>query len=257
MVEMILTVANVTKSFQLKANTITVLHNLSFQVRQGEVVSLLGPTGCGKTTTLNLIAGFLKPDSGRILFDGTEVWGPHPGRAMIFQEDATLPWLTVEGNVRFSILMCKKNLQRPIEEVVDDFLQLVGLADRRDSFPKDLSGGMKKRLEIARTFAVAPRLVLADEPFSEIDAITREDLQSKLASLNEKLGTTMVLATHDVEEALYVSDRVLIMSSAPKTRVVREVNVDFLRPREPVIKTSAKFREVFADIKKDLPSLES
>ena len=254
---MILNLMNVSKSYKSNTNSVDVLEDLTFEVSAGETVAILGPSGCGKTTTLNLAAGFIRPDNGRVVFNGQEVGAPGPDRVMIFQEDAVLPWLTVEANVRYAINTSKKLFRKQSESLVNEFLELVGLKDRRNSFPKELSGGMRKRLEIARAFVIAPKLVLADEPFAKIDAITKERLQERLLSLSQKLDTTMLFATHDIEEAVYLSDRVLIMSSPPKATIIRETEISLLRPRRPELKVDEEFQRIVSDLKHHLPTLET
>jgi NitT/TauT family transport system ATP-binding protein len=193
----------------------SVLKDVSFSVGQGEIVCILGRSGCGKTTLLNVLAGFLKPDSGSVQLAGNNIAGPGAERCVIFQEDALFPWLTVGENIAFGLQQrgfSKK--QRDIE--VEHFIELVGLSGYVDYLPEEISGGMKQRVALARVLVLAPQVLLLDEPFAALDAQTREEMQLLLMQLSRELSHTVLFVTHDIEEALLLADRVLILDKASK-----------------------------------------
>lgn len=190
---------------------------------------LVGPSGCGKSTLLNLVAGLEKPDSGEILLDGTPIKGPGPERSVVFQDGALFPWLTVRGNVEFGL----KQIGVPRREAAEkalEYLHKVGLSGFEDNAVHELSGGMRQRCAIARCMALEPKVILMDEPFSALDAMTREDLYDELQTLYEGGSTTVVFVTHNVREAVTLGDRVIVMSARP-ARITAEVQVEMPRPR--------------------------
>ena len=206
------------------------LDDVSFSVADGEFVCLVGPSGCGKTTLFRVVAGLTEATDGRVLLDGTEVTAPTTDMGVVFQEYHLLPWLTVEENVGFGL----ERSDRPAAERdrrVDEMLDLVGLTEFRDAYPKSLSGGMKQRVAIARALAVDPDLLLMDEPFGAVDAQTREMLQRELLDVWASTGKTVLFVTHDVAEAVTLADRVVVMAAEPG-RVREVVDVDVERPRE-------------------------
>ena len=206
------------------------LDDVSFSVADGEFVCLVGPSGCGKTTLFRVVAGLTEATDGRVLLDGTEVTAPTTDMGVVFQEYHLFPWLTVEENVGFGL----ERSDRPAAERdrrVDEMLDLVGLAEFRDAYPKSLSGGMKQRVAIARALAVDPDLLLMDEPFGAVDAQTREMLQRELLDVWASTGKTVLFVTHDVAEAVTLADRVVVMAAEPG-RVREVVDVDVERPRE-------------------------
>ncbi len=208
-----------------------VLSRVSLDVRQGEILAVLGPSGCGKTTLLHILAGFTRADAGKVLVDGREVVAPGGGTAVVFQEDALFPWLTVMENLHFG-LWARGTPRGERERMAGDMLARVGLAGRGGLLPRELSGGMKQRVALARVLALEPRLLLMDEPFASLDALTREEMQDLLLSLHASLGLTVVLVTHDVAEAVHVADRALILGrNAPG--ILAEVPLDLPRPRDP------------------------
>lgn len=193
----------------------SVLQGVSFSVDQGEIVCILGRSGCGKTTLLNLLAGFLEPDSGSVQLAGKDVDGPGADRCVIFQEDALFPWLTVRENIDFGLHQRGfKKKQRNIE--VERFIELVGLAGYADHLPEEISGGMKQRVALARVLILAPEVLLLDEPFAALDAQTRGEMQLLLMQLSRELSHTVLFVTHDIEEALLLADRILILDKASK-----------------------------------------
>ncbi|MBP7453401.1 MAG: ABC transporter ATP-binding protein [Ottowia sp.] len=206
-----------------------VLSHITLDIPQGEFVCLLGASGCGKSTLLNLIAGFEQPDTGQLLCDGQAIAGPSPQRGMVFQQPTLFPWLTVRQNVGFGPRLAGQRPQAYAARV-DEYLRLVGLADYGDHAPWQLSGGMRQRAALARAWLPEPETLLMDEPFGALDAQTRLAMQELLTTIWQHKRTTLVFVTHDVDEALFLADRVVILSSRPG-RVRDVLNVPFERPR--------------------------
>jgi NitT/TauT family transport system ATP-binding protein len=206
------------------------LDDVSFSVADGEFVCLVGPSGCGKTTLFRVVAGLTEATDGRVLLDGTEVTAPTTDMGVVFQEYHLFPWLTVEENVGFGLERSDRSAAER-DRRVDEMLDLVGLTEFRDAYPKSLSGGMKQRVAIARALAVDPDLLLMDEPFGAVDAQTREMLQRELLDVWASTGKTVLFVTHDVAEAVTLADRVVVMAAEPG-RVREVVDVDVERPRE-------------------------
>ncbi len=229
-----LRVENLGKSFQRKegwntTRTLRVFDNVSFAVRAGEFVSLIGPSGCGKSTLLNLSAGLDEAHSGSIYVDGREVRGPGLDRGVVFQEFALFPWLTVLGNIEFG-LRSKGVSADERREAAQRFVKLVGLSGFENFHPYRLSGGMRQRVGIARALAIEPSVLLMDEPFAALDAQTRESMQKALGEIWQTTRKTVLFVTHDIREAVYLSDRALVMSGRPAT-VSLELKIDLARPR--------------------------
>jgi NitT/TauT family transport system ATP-binding protein len=213
------------------ATPLTILKDISLEVREHEFVCLVGASGCGKTTLLRLLGGLLTPTQGRVTFRGNTVTGPDRALAIVFQDygKALLPWRTVYGNVELALESRRvPRAERP--DIIHMLLKRVGLADRADAFPVQLSGGMQQRLQIARCLAQSPQVLLMDEPFGALDAMTRQSLQDEVARLSAESGTTVVFVTHDLEEAIYLGDRVISMESRPG-RIGEVVDVALPRPR--------------------------
>jgi NitT/TauT family transport system ATP-binding protein len=210
---------------------LTILQDISLTVREHEFVCIVGASGCGKTTLLRLLGGLLQPTRGQVSFRGQLVTGPDRALAIVFQDyaKALLPWRTVAGNVELA-LESRRTPRKERPEIIQNLLTQVGLADRADAFPLQLSGGMQQRLQIARCLAQAPQVLLMDEPFGALDAMTRQTLQDEVARLSADSGTTVVFVTHDLEEAIYLGDRVIAMESRPG-RIGEVVDVDLPRPR--------------------------
>ncbi|MDR7534684.1 MAG: ABC transporter ATP-binding protein [Armatimonadota bacterium] len=229
-----------------------VLRDVTFAVRPGEFCCLLGPSGCGKSTLLYLTAGFEAPTAGEIRFDGAPVRAPGRDRGIVFQDSAAalFPWLTAEENVAFGLrLQGVAAAQRRV--VVDRFLHLVGLDAHRHKFPRQLSGGMQQRLQIARALALEPRLLLMDEPFGALDAHTRSRMHAELLRIWDATATTILFVTHDIAEAVTLADRIAVMSPGPEATIRRIVPVALPRPRDPAVEGFAQayreVRELFAD----------
>jgi len=218
---------------------VTALSGLTLDVREGEFLSVIGPTGCGKTTLLYLLAGFLKPDSGSVLYRGVPVPGPAPERAVIFQDYGLFPWKTVAGNIAFPALARGESAAQARAGAVD-LARKVHLAGFEDKYPHQLSGGMKQRVGIARALACNPDVVLMDEPFAALDNITRELLQEEILRLGSGAGRTFVLVTHHLEEAIFMSRRIVVMAARPG-RVKEIVAVDLPWPRSAEVKTTQAF----------------
>jgi len=208
-------IANISKTFpDPRQGPLPVLENISLHIGRGEFVSLLGPSGCGKTTLLNMLAGFERPTSGTIHIAGELVRKPSPRRITIFQNYGLLPWRTVRQNVALGLERLPLS-SRERETKADHFIRLVGLTDFAHHHPYQLSGGMQQRVAIARALAVEPEIIFMDEPFSALDAMTRQSLQQELLALRERLKTTIVFVTHDIDEAIFLSDRVIVLSRRP------------------------------------------
>ena len=224
-------VEGVRKTFATGGREVVALDGIDLEVAAGEFVCLLGPSGCGKSTLLNAVAGFSPPTSGRILAGGREVTSPGPDRAMVFQEYALFPWMTVAANVAFG-LEVKGTPAAEIRATVDAWLAKLGLTDFRDRFPKDLSGGMRQRVAIARVLAIDPPVLLMDEPFGALDALTRRNLQDELLRIWAGSGKSVLFVTHGIEESLYLADRVVVMTYRPGA-VKEVIPVPLPRPRDP------------------------
>lgn len=223
----------VDKVFGGRKSRYLALQDCSLKVRRGEFLCLLGPSGCGKSTLLNLIAGFERPDGGEITTDGEPLAGPSYKRVMCFQDSmqALLPWTTVAGNIRFA-LSVRHVPRSEWKSRIDECLGIVGLSAFADRYPTELSGGMRQRLQIARALTANPDVLLMDEPFGALDAMTRSQMQLELLRVWEKTSKTIVFITHDIEEALLLGDRVCIMNKGPGSRIVAEFHVDSARPRQ-------------------------
>ncbi|GLK77707.1 ABC transporter ATP-binding protein [Methylopila jiangsuensis] len=235
-------------SFRYDAET--VLDRVSFALSRGEVLALLGPSGCGKTTLLNLIAGFNLPGSGRLTLEGAPIAGPGSDRAVVFQGGALFDWLTARANVEFA-LSCRGVAKAERRRASDRLLALVGLADVADRFPYEMSGGMRQRVGVARVLAAEPRVMLMDEPFAAVDVQTRETLQEEVLRINAATRCAIVFVTHDIEEAVFVADRVLVLSRggggvaaefrvdlpAPRWNALNRLRPEFLRLREEIYLT--------------------
>lgn len=224
-------VKGVNKVFKTDNREVVALRDINLQIPQGQFVCLLGPSGCGKSTLLNAIAGFSLPSSGEITADGRLITGPGPERGMVFQEYALFPWMTVEKNIAFG-LEIKGMAQAQIKLRVDQLLSMLSLSDFRNRYPKDLSGGMRQRVAIARVLALDSPIMLMDEPFGALDALTRRNLQDELLRIWSELKKTIIFVTHSIEEAIYLADRIVVMTYRPGT-VKRDMIVELPRLRDP------------------------
>ncbi len=234
-----ITIDNVQKVFSTGGKEVIALKDINLEISQGEFVCLLGPSGCGKSTLLNAVAGFSLPSAGEIKVDGKHITAPGPDRGMVFQEYALFPWMSVARNIAFG-LEIQKRKKIEIEKTVNSLLDLLGLHDFRDRYPKDLSGGMRQRVAIARVLALDSPILLMDEPFGALDALTRRNLQDELLRIWNQLGKTVLFVTHSIEESIYLADRIVVMTYRPGT-IKRNQHVTLPRPRDP---SSAEFNEL-------------
>jgi NitT/TauT family transport system ATP-binding protein len=239
--EVALEASGVRKTFTKDGRGIPVLDVERFAVREGEFVTVIGPSGCGKSTLLHIMGGFIKGESGEIRVHGRHVNGPGPDRGVMFQEFALFPWKTVAGNVAWG-LEAQGFPRDKIEETVRAYLDMIGLSEFRNHYPAELSGGMKQRVALARVLAFNPEVLLMDEPFGALDAQTRESMQEELTRLWERTGKTIVFVTHDIDEAVYLGDRVVVLTARPG-RIREEVKIDLPRPRSLEIKKSLQCHE--------------
>lgn len=239
-------ISDVGMVFRSSAAPVVALRDISLDIPRGEFVCLLGPSGCGKSTLLNALAGFARVTSGSVLVDGKPVTEPGPDRGMVFQEYALFPWMTVESNIAFGLQI--KGM--PADEqtaIITRLLDKLGLSDFRSRYPRDLSGGMRQRVAIARILALDPPVLLMDEPFGALDALTRSSLQTELLRIWTEDRKTIVFVTHSIEEAIYLADRIVVMTYRPGT-IKRNLAVDLPRPRDPA-------SPAFNELKRELAEL--
>jgi nitrate/nitrite transport system ATP-binding protein len=230
----ILALEKVAKSFQRGAQTTEVLRDVDLTVARGEFISIIGHSGCGKSTMLNLIAGLTRVTNGVVLLDNKEVNAPGPDRAVVFQNHSLLPWLTVYDNVRIAVdkvLSGKKSRAQRHEWVMQN-LALVHMTHAIDKRPGEISGGMKQRVGIARALAMEPKVLLMDEPFGALDALTRAHLQDSIMAIHGQLKNTVIMITHDVDEAVLLSDRIVMMTNGPAAHIGEILEVPLARPRK-------------------------
>ncbi|CAH1648004.1 MULTISPECIES: ABC transporter ATP-binding protein [Chelatococcus] len=224
----------------LNRSKVIALHNISLSINSGEFICIIGPSGCGKTTLLHMIAGFTFPTNGEVLYKGHPISGPGPERIVIFQEYGLFPWFTVRENIEFG-LRAKGLARSDRNSIVRDYISLVGLAGFENRYPKHISGGMKQRVGIARALAADPDVVLMDEPFGALDSLTRDQMQEEILRIWEQRRKTVVLITHSIDEAIFLADRVFVMTARPGT-IKEVVDIELPRPRDPEMRsTSQKF----------------
>jgi len=228
-----LKIEHVDKSFERNGVTSEVLKDISLEISEGEVISIIGHSGCGKSTLLNLIAGLTEVSSGAIVLGSEVVSGPGPERAVVFQNHSLLPWLTVYENVNLAVskVFGGKKSRAERHEWIMHNLDLVQMGHARDKRPAEISGGMKQRVGIARALAMEPKILLLDEPFGALDALTRAHLQDAVMEIHERLQNTMIMITHDVDEAVLLSDRIVMMTNGPAARIGEVLAVPLARPR--------------------------
>ena len=223
----------VNMSFVTKKGSFEALRNVNLDIREGEFITIIGHSGCGKSTVLNLIAGLLQPSSGLLFCAGREIAGPGPERAVVFQNHSLLPWLTCAENVYLAVerVFGKTENKQQLLDRTAAAMELVGLSHAADKRPNEISGGMKQRVGIARALAMEPKVLLLDEPFGALDALTRANLQDELMGIMAKSGATAVMVTHDVDEAVLLSDRIVMMTNGPAATIGEILSVDLARPR--------------------------
>ena len=241
--DVIVKIDHVEKIYQGRSGEVVALNGVDMEIGENEFVCVVGPSGCGKSTLLNIIAGLERPTSGRVCVKGKEVINPGSERGVIFHQYALFPWLTVKKNVKFGLKL--RGVKEPeLSAIADKYFRLVGLEEFGDSYPKELSGGMKQRVAIARAYAVNPEILLMDEPFGALDAQTRTQLQTELLETWEKEKKTCFFITHDVEEAIILAQRVVIMSARPgRVKEIVPVNIPYPRTQE------TKMTKEFLDLK--------
>ena len=242
----IVKIENVGQTFNTKSGKFTALRDIDLDVQPGEVVSLIGHSGCGKSTLLNLIAGLSLPTSGVLLCDSREIAGPGPERAVVFQNHSLLPWMTCFQNVMLAVerVFGRQEGMPKLNARVAAALDMVHMDHAMHKYPHEISGGMKQRVGIARAFAMEPKILLMDEPFGALDALTRAALQDELIGVMEKTGATVVMVTHDVDEAVLLSDRVVMMTNGPAATIGEILAVDLPKPRDRLqLAHDARFAE--------------
>ena len=238
----VISVQNASVSYSIRGREMVALDDLTLDIPAGRTIALVGPSGCGKTTLLNLIAGFLKPTSGTLTVDGKPISAPGRDRAVVFQADAVFPWLTVRRNLEFGPRVGKRR-DASLQKRIDHYVELMGLGSFVDEFPKVLSGGLRKRVDVARAYVNQPDVVLLDEPFGALDDMTKSYLQEEIVRLSVTDPKTSIFVTHDIEEALYIGDQVAVMTSRPG-RMRELIDVPFPRPRPADVRTSPEFQEL-------------
>jgi len=245
----ILTIRGVTKRFAVGDGEVEALAPVDLTIPKGEFVCMIGASGCGKSTLLRIIAGFEEPTTGGVSMYGNAISGPGSDRGMVFQDYALFPWMTVRENISFGPRQ-RQLPRQEIEKTTDEFIRMVGLERFADRYPNQLSGGMKQRVAIARVLANNANILLMDEPFGALDALTREQLQHELLQIWARTGVTTIFVTHSVEEAVLLADRVLVMSAGPG-RIDSDFRIDLARPREV---SSPEFNALRRDVARRLTS---
>jgi NitT/TauT family transport system ATP-binding protein len=250
----VLHVRDVSFTYGRGARSLAAVQTLSFDVGSGEIVAMVGPSGCGKTTILKLIAGLLRPGAGQVLINGSAVGGVHPDVGYIFQDPRLLPWRTVIDNVMLPLQV--QRVSRPQARLTAErALEIVGLHDTEQRYPAELSGGMRQRVAIARALTYDPAILLMDEPFASLDAISRERLNLEILGLRRATGKTMLFVTHSISEAVLLGDRVLVLSQRPAT-VRREVRVELGPERTPRVQDSVDFTRLTAAVRDALEAYD-
>jgi NitT/TauT family transport system ATP-binding protein len=240
-----LEIERLTKRYWLERDKreVLALSDVSVAVEEGEFAAIVGPSGCGKTTLLNIVAGLLPYDEGAVAIDGKKVTGPGVDRAVVFQHSSLLPWRSILGNIRYGMEMQKRFDEATMQQRAQDFLKMVGLTGFERHYPRELSGGMQQRVNLARALAADPQVLLMDEPFAALDAQTREFMQAELLKIWSQARKTVLFITHQINEAVYLADRVVVMSARPG-RVKDVFQIPFSRPRTLHLKRDPQFLEI-------------
>lgn len=233
---------SVSMVFRGQRGEVEALRNITLGVNAGEFVAIVGPSGCGKSTFLRIVAGLIKPTLGRVLLSDREISGPAQDRAMVFQEDSLLPWRTVIDNVVLGLQIAGRSVEQQ-KQLGQHFIDLVGLTGFERHYPFELSGGMRQRVNLCRAWAIDPEILLMDEPFASLDAQTREAMQVELVRILERSKKTVLFVTHQIDEAAYLADRVIVFSGRPGS-VKTEHAINFPRPRDLALKRTAQFGEL-------------
>jgi len=253
-----LNVQNIGKVYPAKNGDFEVLQNVNLSIERGEFVSIIGHSGCGKSTILNIVAGLETVTTGRVILDDKPITGPGPDRGVVFQNYSLLPWLSVWGNVYEVVdAVFPRKSKAEKNTIVEHFLTIVGLWKHKDKRPNEISGGMKQRAAIARAFAVGPQVLLLDEPFGALDALTRSALQDELLNLIHSEGSgdsnhgtdTVIMVTHDIDEAIYLSDRIIIMTNGPSATIETVIDVPLERPR---VRSEVIRHPLYSELKNEL-----
>lgn len=244
----IVEIKNLTKIFESKDNTVKALENINLEIEEGNFISIIGGSGCGKSTLLRIIGGLEREYDGEVLVDGKKVEKPSREKGFIFQDHRLLPWLTVKDNIRFSL----PDNQKKNDTLIKENLEIVGLSEFEDAYPNQLSGGMAQRVAIARALANKPRILLLDEPFGALDAITKMNLQEEMLKIWRKEKITMIIVTHDIDEAIYLGSKVVVMSPRPgRIKKIQKVDLGVPRRRTGPLFTQARdaiYKEFFEDV---------
>jgi nitrate/nitrite transport system ATP-binding protein len=250
-----LNIDHVTVEFPTPGGTFTALDDVDLVIARGEFVSLIGHSGCGKSTVLNVVAGLLRASRGGVVLDGTEVDEPGPDRAVVFQHHSLLPWLTAYQNVELAVKQVFRGAKSKAQmrDWIEHNLRLVHMEHAMDKRPGEISGGMKQRVGIARALAMQPKVLLMDEPFGALDALTRAHMQDSLMEIHAELGNTVIMITHDVDEAVLLSDRIVMMTNGPAATIGQILAIGLERPRERVsLADSAQYNHYRAEVLKFL-----
>jgi nitrate/nitrite transport system ATP-binding protein len=244
-----LVVERLGKTFETKSGDFVALTGIDLVIRKGEFVTLIGHSGCGKTTLLNLVAGLLRPSQGTMLLANKHIEGPGPDRGVVFQNHSLLPWLTCFDNVYLAVERVFSERKEKLRARTHEALEMVGLSHAEHKYPHEISGGMKQRVGIARALAIEPKVLLLDEPFGALDALTRATLQDELMRIVEKTGATVLMVTHDVDEAVLLSDRVVMMTNGPAAQIGEVLTVALPRPRARLaLAHDARFMDLRAEV---------
>ena len=246
---LLMSVEHLDMCFSTRRGNITALNDLSFEVERGEFLAIVGPSGCGKSTLINILAGMLIPTAGQVILDGEIVKKINPKVGLVFQKYAAFPWMTVWENISYGPRIAKKKKEE-VDQIASHYSKLVGLEAYEHLYPKELSGGMSKRVDIARAYANQPEVLLMDEPFGALDDITKKQMQVELLNIWGQENKTVIFITHDLEEAIFLADRILVLRRPPEeTKSLNFIKkVDFARPRKSELRVSSDFIKLKAEL---------
>jgi len=248
-----LEIKNLTKKYNNINANILAVENLDLTIQDSDFVSIIGPSGCGKSTVLRLVSGLVEKSGGSILVDGKETIGANREKGMVFQNFSLFPWLTVEENILFGLNLKKDFSETKKAEILKHYIEMTGLQDFRSAYPKNLSGGMQQRVAIARALANTPKVLLMDEPFGSLDSQTRSQMQELLTRIWEKEKMTVLFVTHDVSEAVFLSNKIIVLSKRP-ARIKKIFDIPFSRPRNHELKKDKSFFEFVNQVQQELES---